>query len=191
MEWEYNNKCLCAWRCLCLKSLKTTSLWTFFFFFPDVKWTVGVGPPGCSGVGEWMWWGWMWEDRPRGCMRCSESENKFWAVDSVKNGIKNDLIKDNSIWEAFAGAFLSTDERSRIAFVQVSRRPGSVIAFSEKERRWRTEVLDPKGSAKMEFGCKWVWSYERFYRQWYHRNVWIFSLQVRYKMKKGTKRELK
>lgn len=47
-------------------------------------------------------------------MRCSETENKLCMVDSVKNRwiMQDDLIKEYSIREAFAGPFLSADKRS-------------------------------------------------------------------------------
>lgn len=85
-------------------------------------------------------------------MRCSESENKLCTADSVKNRqmIQDDLIKENSIREAFAGAFLSADKRSGIAFVRASGRQKSCIAFNDRERRYGTGVLDPKGPGKME-----------------------------------------
>lgn len=70
-------------------------------------------------------------------MRCSESENKLCLVDSVKNRrmIQDDLIKENSIRDAFAGAFLSGDKRSGIAFVKASGRQKGCIAFNGRERR--------------------------------------------------------
>lgn len=85
-------------------------------------------------------------------MRCSESENKLCMVDSVKNRwmIQDDLIRENAIREAFARASLSADKRSGIAFVKASGRQKSCIAFNDRERRWRTVVLDPKGPGKMD-----------------------------------------
>lgn len=85
-------------------------------------------------------------------MRCSDSENKSCMVDSMKNRqmIEDDLIKENSVREAFAGAFLSADKRSGIAFVKASGRQKSCIAFNDRERRWRTVGLDPKGPGKIE-----------------------------------------
>jgi len=64
--------------------------------------------------------------------------------------IQDDLIKENSIREAFAGALPSADKRSGIAFVEASGRQKSCIAFNDREIRWRTVGLDPRGPGKMQ-----------------------------------------
>lgn len=50
--------------------------------------------------------------------------------------IRDDLIKENSMREAFAGAFLSIDKRSGITFVKAPGRQKSSVAFSDGREQW-------------------------------------------------------